>query len=296
MKTYIVNKNILLMVLLLWYLGSGLQYIYAQNMPVVAKNEEVKGFTMTIFDKGGKEKAAISGSVATMLPGGIVEIKDVVARVYGRETGGADTLVHTSKGVYNKFKNIVYTDEFVRINRDDIVITGTGLEWFPDKTKIIIKENVKVEYSFTLKDKQIIDSAEKRMLVITAQKGGFLDYNRNVAVFRKNVVVNDINATLKANRMKVFFDNKTQELNKVEAYGNVRIKQPKRESKSRKAIYYADEDKIELTGNPKIVQGLDFYTADKVTIFDKGNRVVFEPRAELIIYAEEHDVIGNEGI
>ena len=58
-----------------------------------------------------------------------------------------------------------------------------------------------------------------------------------------------------------------------------------------KKFYYVDEDRIELVGKPKIIQGLDFYTAEKVTIYDKGGRVVFEPKAELVIYAStEHEM------
>lgn len=266
---------------------------FAQEMPSVTKTEEVKGFTMTIVDKGGKEKAAISGSVANMLPGGLVEILEVVARVYGRDMEGTDTLIHTSKGIYDRLKNIITTDQFVRINRRDVVITGTGLEWIPDKSRLEIEENVKVEYSSSNVTTNGAGNAstQKRTIIITSRGSGLLDYQGDVAVFKKNVVAEDPDATLKAHRMKMFFSDKTQGLIKVEAYGNVRIKQPHRESSSRRAVYYVGEDKIVLTGNPRIVQGLDFYTANKVTIYDKGQRVVFEPRAKLIIYAStEHDI------
>lgn len=311
--------------LIIWIVCSLNSLVRAGEPPVSTNKEEVKGFTMTLVDEDGRKKAVIGGSIANILPGGLIEILDVVARVYNPNNKTTDAIIHSSKGVYNRMRNIIDTNQFVRINRRDMVITGTGLHWEPDRAEIKLHRNVRVEYITRRKveDNKVSSSSpnhtisaeeggEKNLLhsdsadklsntnnpgeedvatIITAEGSGKLDYgDGGVAVFRKNVEMNDKNANLKARLMKMFFNDQTQALTKVQAYGNVKIKQPKRQSSCRKAVYFVDEDKIVLSGNPRIVQGLDLYTAKKITIYDKGERVVFEPRAELVIYAStEHE-------
>jgi lipopolysaccharide transport protein LptA len=297
MKITNAKKIIMLMSLtsFIWTMDCGLGTISAQEMPIIPKSEEVRGFVMTIVDKGGKEKASISGSKANILQGGLIEILDVVARIYGQEKGDSDTLVHTQKGLYNKFQNIISTDQFVRINRRGMIVTGTGIKWLPEKEKLKIDENVRIDYS-PEENKNGASNADitSRLTVITSRGCGVLDYSKGMAVLERDVVVENADTNLKAHTMKVYFDKISQQIQRVDAYGDVKIKQPKRESKSKKAVYYVGEDKIELTGKPRIVQGLDFYTAEKVTIYDKGNRVVFEPKAELIIYIDEEKEIGGQ--
>lgn len=296
------RMKILLFLLLLILINP--LFVFAEEIQGTSKAEEVKGFTMTLANKDGIEEAIVNGSVANILPGGIIEIMDVVSRVFSQDSIGGDTLIHSSRGIYNKLKNVVDTDEFVRINRRDMVITGTGLHWEPNKFEIEIHKNVKVEYvsernNVNSEDPSLVpqDDRNTAVTVITAEGSGKLNYKKGiVAIFRKNVEIDDKNANLKAHLMKMYFDKKTEALTKVEAYGNVKIKQPKRESSCRKAVYFTDEDKVVLTGNPRIIQGVDLYTAKKITIYDKGEKVVFEPRAELVLYSstEHEDVLENE--
>jgi len=272
--------------------------LLAEENALSTLSEEVKGFMMTMVDKKGKSTATVSGSMANLLSGGLIEIDDVLVRIYKPKPGEPDIIVHTAKGTYNRAANVVETDEFVRINHMDTVITGSGLCWEPDRSVLRIKRNVKVKYHTPREqtaEEKISGSgnSEDSVTVITAEGSGKMDYRKNNAVFRKNVVVTDPQVTLKAKRMKIFFDSDTKgRIAKIEAYGGVRIKQPERESSSRKAVYYTGEDKVLLVGNPRIVQGLDLYTADRITIYEKGSRVIFEPRAQLVIYPRaDHDLL-----
>lgn len=266
-------------------------FAYAQEQNMSSMVEEIEGFTMTLVDKKGLDKASVNGSVANILPGGLIEIYDVVARIFKPRPGEPDIIIHTEKGLYNRNENFVNTDEFVRINHMDIVITGDGLVWEPDKTEVKIKKNVRVEYHTP---REIVEDPgveapprdDDPVTVITARGSGKMDYSNKTAFFKKNVIVKDFQAILKADRMKVYFDEEQGIVQKVEGYGNVKIKQPNRESSSRKAEYFVALDKIILTGDPRIAQGSDLYTSDKIIIFDKGNRVVFEPRAQLVIYSK----------
>ena len=281
----IVTAGILFVVLNSPYLYiSG--FVWAQEPPLAVKNEQVKGFVMTITDAGGEEKAVVAGSTANVLPDGVVEIKDVLARIYGEKKDDSDTIVHTSLAYYDRARNIISTDKFIRINRRGMVVTGTGMEWLPDKSHMEIKENVRIEYFRDAETEDNMEASlpERKKAVITAVGRGMIDYDHNIAVLKKNVMIEDAQVKLKAHNVKIHLSGSDQDLERVEAYGDVRIKQQYRESSSRKAVYHVKEDKIVLTGRPKIVSGFDSYSAEQIIIFDKGNRVVFKPRAELVIY------------
>lgn len=271
----------------------------AEENSLSTLSEEVKGFMMTMVNKKGKSTATVSGSMANLLSGNIIEIDDVIVRIYKPKPGDPDIIIHTTKGTYDRMTNVVETDEFVRINHMDTVITGSGIYWEPDRSLLKIKSNVKVKYHTQRKSASSEQAGkgegqpEEAVTVITAEGSGKMNYRKNNAVFRKNVVVTDPQVTLKAERMKIFFDPQSKgQIAKIEAYGQVQIEQPARKSSSRKAVYYTAEDKALLIGNPRIVQGPDLYTAERITIYEKGNRVIFEPRAQLVIYPRgDHDLL-----
>lgn len=122
--------------------------------------------------------------------------------------------------------------------------------------------------------------------VITSDGGLFLDYTKNIALFKQNVVVKDAQGLMKADEMKVYFDPKGSAITKIEAFGNVYIDQGGRQAESQKVVMYMTEGKIVLTGDPKIKQGTDTYSAEKITILKKTNQIIFEPNAKLLIYQE----------
>lgn len=294
MKTYMI----FLIVCFLFFLWIPVSTTESKEDESVHKELDgtLKGFTMTLLDGDTKKKAVINGSVARILRGGLIDVLDVVARIYNPGGNGCDVLIHSSRGVYNKARNIVDTDQFVRINYGNMVVTGTGLHWEPDMAKLEMYKNVRIEYITERRQEDvnedntheplIADNSEDVVTVITGEGKGDMDYKTEpIVIMRRNVRIRDRDVNIKAHLAKAFFDKETQKLNKVEVYGNVKIKQPKRESLCKKAIYFVGEDKAVLTGKPKIVKGLDLYAAEKITIYDKGERVIFEPKAELVIFA-----------
>jgi lipopolysaccharide export system protein LptA len=109
---------------------------------------------------------------------------------------------------------------------------------------------------------------------------------KHIAVFKKNVMVRDHRGTLKAQEMRVLFEAEGSRIRTIEAVGDVEIVQEGRIAQSHNALIKSSEGVIELTGNPKIKQGKDIYSAERITIFSKTNQVVFEPKARLVIYQQ----------
>lgn len=132
--------------------------------------------------------------------------------------------------------------------------------------------------------KEAREVVDEDTTIITSDGGLNLDYAKHTAVFKKNVVVTDHRGTLKAQEMRVLFEPEGSKIKTIEAIGNVQIVQEGRTAEGENALIRSEEGVIELTGNPKIKQGKDIYSADKITIFSKTNQVVFEPRAKLILF------------
>ncbi|MDP8262277.1 MAG: LptA/OstA family protein [Candidatus Ancaeobacter aquaticus] len=127
--------------------------------------------------------------------------------------------------------------------------------------------------------------------VITSDGGVVFDYTKNIAIFTDNVVVKDDQGVLKADKMKVFFDAKGSSMKRIEAFGHVFIDQGGRQAESQKLLMLVPSGKIILTGNPRIKQGVDTYSAQKITILKKSNRIIFEPKAKLMIFQQKKDQI-----
>lgn len=128
---------------------------------------------------------------------------------------------------------------------------------------------------------------EDNLTVITSDKLTF-DYQKQFALFEKNVVVVDPEMRLYADRMTVRFgaDNKAQE---IKAEGRVHIIQDDKESRSDLAIYNLIQGVIILTGKPQVTRGKDILTGDKITFWRDQNRMIVEPRARLILQSESGD-------
>ncbi len=130
------------------------------------------------------------------------------------------------------------------------------------------------------------DVLDEDTTVITSDGGLNLDYAKHTAIFKKNVIVRDHRGTLQAQEMRVLFEPQGSRIQTIEATGDVRIVQHGRTAESQKALIRSEAGVIELTGDPKILQGKDIYSADKITIFSKTNQVIFEPRAKLILFQQ----------
>lgn len=122
---------------------------------------------------------------------------------------------------------------------------------------------------------------------ITSEGHLILDYEQKIAKFHDNVVVKNQSGTLKSDKLKVFFDDTGNNIEKMKAVGNVFIDQKEHKAKSDKAIYHSKENKLVLTGHPQIMKGENIYTADIITIDTNTNKVYFEPSAQILIKKQE---------
>ena len=124
--------------------------------------------------------------------------------------------------------------------------------------------------------------------VITCDGSLDVDFEKNMAIFNDNVVVEDRKGNVYSDQMKVYFMGEGREISLIEAYGSVVIDIDGKIAKSDKAVYNVSEGLLVLTGNPRITENRNIYAADKITIFRKDGKteMKLEPKARLLLYRE----------
>jgi len=102
------------------------------------------------------------------------------------------------------------------------------------------------------------------------------DNQAGTALFEQSVVARTTNMTLYADRMLVHYDKGTGHVTRIDAAGSVRVAAKNRVIISEEAVYYADEEKILFTGEPRAVEGENVVTGKKMTYMMNEDRFLVE--------------------
>ena len=145
---------------------------------------------------------------------------------------------------WQREKNHVETDDWVKTTRDSMQIEAIGLSGDTQLKKAAFKKDVKV----TLPDQE---SKE----VTTAICSGPLEieYSEGKATFNKDVVVTNPRGKLYSDKATLFFDIENKEIIKIISEGNVKIVRGNNVTFSQKATYLSKEQKVILEGRPRII-------------------------------------------
>jgi lipopolysaccharide export system protein LptA len=108
---------------------------------------------------------------------------------------------------------------------------------------------------------------------ITSDRMEADDSSRQVR-FLGQVVARQGDVTLYAHEMRVYLQAKAQEIDRIEAYGDVRIVQGEKVATAQKGVLHNREGRIVLTGSPKVHQGDDFVSGDEITVFTREEKSV----------------------
>ena len=104
----------------------------------------------------------------------------------------------------------------------------------------------------------------------------FTDNATGAATFTGKVVARQGDLVIYSDRLVVHYAEKDKEVDRVEAFGNVRIVQENRRGEAEHAVYESRLAKITLDGGrPKVFQGEDTVTGEVITYFvDEQKSVV----------------------
>ncbi len=232
-------------------------------------------FSFSKYTPAGEKQIEIEGDSANILDQTVV-LMNVVAKAYAEESPVTITADH---GNYDKNQNrvrlqknvvattengtrllteelqitpdkhLMETDLPAQVKKDNINVQGLGATGDSNMKKITFKKNVTVVV-------QDPSTPQAGPTVITCDGPLVVDYEKNIAHFKKNVIAQDGRGKLTADVMDVFYNRVSKKVSKILAQGNVVIENPDgNKTYSDSVLYLADEGKIILGGD---TEGLYF--------------------------------------
>jgi lipopolysaccharide export system protein LptA len=114
------------------------------------------------------------------------------------------------------------------------------------------------------------------------------DSKGRTATFIGKVQAKQADITIYADKLVVNYSEKGGEVDRVEAFGNVRIVQLNRIGTAGRAVYQNKEGKISLYDNPRVNQGKDVVSGKEITYFISEEKSVVtggpDTRVNAVIY------------
>ncbi len=112
------------------------------------------------------------------------------------------------------------------------------------------------------------------------------DQSKALAEFDGNVRVRDPRVAMNCGSVRLYLK-EGNEIDWIEAQSEVIIQLEDRKALADRASYYADEGRFVLDGDPKVKQGRNIMTGDRITFWQETRRMVCEPNARVLLYPDE---------
>ncbi|HUI68615.1 MAG TPA: lipopolysaccharide transport periplasmic protein LptA [Nitrospirota bacterium] len=119
------------------------------------------------------------------------------------------------------------------------------------------------------------EKGKREPIVITSRRMQ-ADKLGDKVTFTGDVILKKEAMTLNSDSMIVFYDVATKGIREIEASGNVVVRKEGRVAFSNRAVYDSREEKIVLTGDPRIVENENQLRGEKITLFMRDDRSIVE--------------------
>ncbi len=230
---------------------------------------KVYSFQFAKYTPEGQKEIEIEGDSADIMAD-TVHLMNVMAKAYAEEV---PVTVTADKGRYDKKENLIHIEQnVVATTEDGTRLLTEELDMHPDRHVIenevntqVKKDNINVEGLGARADTQlkkvkfkknvtvIVQSSEEEgsgPTTITCDGPLVVDYDKNIAHFKENVVTQDSRGKLTANMMDVYYNRVSRRVSKIVAVGDVVIENPDgNKTFSDSVIYLAEEGRIILGGD-----------------------------------------------
>jgi LPS export ABC transporter protein LptC len=264
------------------FIGNRSQKNKTQDSQSVQATHKIYSFSFTKYTLSGEKEIEIEGKSANIFSR-TVELLNVVAKAYAEEVpvtitadqgqyDKSENKVHLKKNVVattedgtrllteeldiHPSKRMMETEREAQVKKDNIDIEGVGAQGDSRLKKVKFKKNVTVVV-------QDPDEKTQGPTVITCDGPLIIDYEKNIAHFKDNVVAEDERGKLTADIMDVYYNKETRRVAKIIAIGNVVIENPDgNKTYSDNVIYLAEEGRIILGGDTEAL----YYEGDQSEI------------------------------
>jgi len=109
------------------------------------------------------------------------------------------------------------------------------------------------------------------------------DNKRNMVTFKGDVVAKQDDMVIFSDIMRVNYESKGG-IRRISASGDVKMTQKDRIATGKKIVFYNPEQKIVMTGNPRIWQDDNLISCEKVTVLLEEDKIFFEGKVDSTIY------------
>lgn len=108
----------------------------------------------------------------------------------------------------------------------------------------------------------------------------------NLAEMAGNVRLRDPRGAMNCEKIRLHLK-EGSEIDWIEALYGVIIQSVDRKALAERVTYQVEEDKFTLEGEPKVKQGKNIMTGDRITFWQKTRRMVCEPNARALLHLDE---------
>lgn len=109
------------------------------------------------------------------------------------------------------------------------------------------------------------------------------DNKGKTAIFSGKVIAKQGDVSLYADKIVISYGDQKTDVEKIEAFGNVRIVQQNNTGIADHAVYESREGRIVLTGNPKVMQGGNIITGNTITYYVDDDRSVVSGGSDRVV-------------
>ncbi len=235
----------------------------------VYPQQKIEDFYLSNYKNNGEKEWEVKGEKA-LVSERYVKIDQMKAK-YFREDDTID--IKADKAHLDKENMNVYLNNDVHINsKKGIELETSTLSWEQNKNRVYTDEKVEIRKESALKveakgmnadtelnkvsfGKEVKVNLFSKDGVINIKCNGPLEinYNEGKAIFNNNVVVDNIQGKMFANKATVYFDTVNSQVNKVVAEGDVKVIRDDNVTFAERAIYFQKENKITLEGQPRLI-------------------------------------------
>jgi lipopolysaccharide export system protein LptA len=100
------------------------------------------------------------------------------------------------------------------------------------------------------------------------------DDEAQIVIFSGNAVATQDDVTIHADRLTIKYTGEKREITQVIADGQVRIVQQEKLATGEKAVYYNQEERVVMTGSPKVTEGDNSVEGQEITLYLNEKRSV----------------------
>ena len=120
-----------------------------------------------------------------------------------------------------------------------------------------------------------LEKGDREPMVVTSARME-ADELGNTVTFVGEVILKKEAMTLTSDHLVVFYDPASKGVREIEALGNVVVRKEGRVAQANKAIYYSKDEKIVLTGEPRINENENQLGGERITLFMRDDRSIVE--------------------